>query len=310
MPNYSMTSFVLNAEGWLYDKAYEVFLRSSDYHLALENSFKKHLPRALQHLQLDINKFNILSIGAGSGNMDRKILEILLKHTHISTTTNTAIEPHAESIQKYEYLVNHGIEWKDLQSNVRVHFENKTLHDYTAGRNRNKNQFDLIHAVHSFYFVYDVETSLRHCFESELKNEGIIMLVATPEDTSIFRKLYNVIKNHRPPSNSPLQYMGTKGFVEVIQKCQFKHTVHPCLFTIDVTKIFNDEEENTEGNLLLDFLTFERDFRKRFDKKVVNEVCDLLMSYVKEDVAGRMIVEVTDELVIVFKMKENDDDGA
>lgn len=110
--------FALNKEN-CYDKAYEVFLRCSNLHDTTVRSIEQNLPTALNQMKQKRDKLNVLSIGSGSGEMDHKILEIFLKNVCIDgKITNTAVEPHGESIQQYQYQVKHGNQWKSFASQV------------------------------------------------------------------------------------------------------------------------------------------------------------------------------------------------
>lgn len=95
--------------------------------------------------------------------------------------------------------------------------------------------------------------------------------------------------------------MGTNGFKEILNRCGYQFAVHSCPYSIDVTDIFNDETKSETSDLLLDFLVFEKDFRRNFDKEIVDEVLQVLKSNAKTDKQGRMLVETIDEIIIVYK---------
>lgn len=64
---------------------------------------------------------------------------------------------------------------------------NKTFDDYVMHlKDREgdlqREKFDVIQAIHSFYFVDNVEKSMHFCYESLLEEKGVMVLTAKRED--------------------------------------------------------------------------------------------------------------------------------
>ena len=78
----------------------------------------------------------------------------------------------------------------------------------------------------------------------------------------------------------------------------WKHEVYNNEYSIDVTDVF--DEVSREGNLLLDFLTYSKNFRKTADKQLVKETLALMkdLSTVKD---GKRLGEKKESLILIYK---------
>ena len=78
----------------------------------------------------------------------------------------------------------------------------------------------------------------------------------------------------------------------------WKYEVYTHEYSIDVTEVF--DPNSTEGNLLLDFLTYTVNFRETADKQLVEETLALIkdLTIVKD---GKRLGEKKDFLVVIYK---------
>lgn len=78
----------------------------------------------------------------------------------------------------------------------------------------------------------------------------------------------------------------------------WKYDIHTQEYSIDVTEVF--DENSTNGNLLLDFLTHTENFRETADKQLVKETLELI-----EDLTtvsdGKCLGKKRDSLVFIYK---------
>ena len=139
------------------------------------------------------SRFNILSVGSGSGEPDlaivQMVMEVLEKNKEWDGVDifNRAIEPNGQSLGVFNASLD------DFQATltdgraVQFDLHEKTFQDYKADTSKEDSiKFDIIHFVHSIYYV-DVEKALTHCLEEELNENGQVVCFVGDKDI-----LYNL----------------------------------------------------------------------------------------------------------------------
>jgi hypothetical protein len=297
-----MEDFVQTAEN-SYDTAHEMFLKYSNLHKVCHEYLCKYLSMAIQKLQPRCNEkqYNILSIGSGDGRMDQLIIKEVIdglkkvENQQQIEMVNTAIEPHSYSLQQYRDWIQQETESVQTFSKQRVkfEFEEKPFDEYARIKHE-KNRYDIIHAVHSFYWVENVPSSLKYCYENELKNKGFIVLIEGIE-CSLFQKMFSSTSKQKE-----YEHRSKPRFTDLAKKFNYEYESIKFNYTIDVSKVF--QENSKEGNLLLDFLTFKPNFRQTTDKKLVDKVCQELRDMSTEDKEGKLWVTSEDDLTVIYKL--------
>jgi hypothetical protein len=155
----------------------------------------------------------------------------------------------------------------------------------------------MIHAIHSLYYVDCLESTLKHCYYNELKDKGMLAVVLG-HHSHIMLTTVSVINKYRSEDKKiRLRFSENVTDVTNRKKWHTERIISPC--SIDVTDIF--EEKYEDGNLLLDFLTCVANFRKTADQEAVKEVLKLLKDMSTKYDDGRLVVDVANELILIYK---------
>lgn len=280
------------------------YVRSLEVHrqksgnLTYNNEFLRlHLPPLIEDMarkQKHEKQFNILSIGSGTGKTDFVIIQIVQKVMDKLGCNvrifNRAVEPSAASMSLFKQAV-HGT------GDGKTEFDlcETTFEGYKETKN-DAVRFDLIHFVHSTPYL-DMEKTLSLCFEEELKPHGIIACFVVGKDL-----LYRCCKKQGHVWNKGNTISGCwvtgDDIAAVADRRGWKHEVLNQEYTVDVTDVFDEDSE--EGNLLLDFLTYVKEFRKTVDKTQVKDMLDLIRegSSLKD---GKRLGKRIDQLLFLHK---------
>ena len=290
-----MTSFGLTSGGH-FQKSLNVFIAKSGEREKNFEILRSHVPNLVLCQQR--SRFNILSVGSGTGEMDLEIMKIIKEELQKSEQGrhmklfNRAIEPSEYSCGLYKDAI------ENLQSPLNdqlTEFEirKQTFQEYMKGQD-DAMKFDMVHFIHSLYFV-DVEQALIHCFEKEFSEQGTFACIVEEPDLWYWVTL-----------KQGYQWQGERtesdGFANKIIKIAhdngWKHEIYSQEYSIDVTEVF--DEKSTEGNLLLDFLTFTVNFREKADKQLVEETLALIkdLTTVKD---GKRLGDKRESLIFIYK---------
>jgi len=256
-----------------YRPRYKVFLQKTQQGKKLCEALKELIPKALKCIGLDfteLREYKVLSFGSSDGTTDIDLLKLirgLISENAEAFGThgpikifNRAIEPDECSLELYKTAVNNLPE--DLSSDAEmteISFEigrPRTTQEYIAENSQAEPnmKFDMIHLIHSIYYLHeDLENVLKHCYERELGDKGIIICVfANAGD------LMSIVKNENAMSYM-LPQDRTNDVLEIAEKYGWQYDSHIKEHYYDVSDAF--DEKSTEGNLLLDFLVFKNRFR-------------------------------------------------
>lgn len=287
-----------------YHRTLKVFLKFSNEREANPDCLRQHLPNALRKLQLGEGKrsFNILSIGAGEGFMDHEILKIVEdkylnaeKQLEDIEVLNTAIEPMGSYEMQYrEYFESRG---SSRKGSVRFEFKPETFESYIKSKH-DKNQYHMVQAIHSLYFVDSLESTLNHCYYDELGDKGLIVSILLGQGC-VYNQLREAVNKTLPNDKKKELVHVTGEIVGLAQKNRWEFARFACNYVYDVTEIVKKVSE--DGKLLLDFLMTETNFFDTSDKESVDAVCNKLREISTEEDDGRMIVKEINELIIIFK---------
>lgn len=237
-----------------------------------------------------ISQFNVLSVGCGDGAEDIKVLKIIHeelnnhpKYKNIKISM-TAIEPNPLYCDAYKQAIKQlpGVIEERSSFDVRL----MTFDDYT--KEKIQQAFDMVLFIHSLYYM-DIEESLRYCLDKMLNDRG--QVVALLDESGV---LFSVDFNDEDEDDcSPCEQV----FKAVTQN-NWRLTDFKGEYGLDCTTAC--ENVSTEGNLLLDFLMQQIDFRVTAEKEQVEFVEKVL----KESVElrdGKKIGKVHDRLFVISK---------
>lgn len=119
-------------------------------------------------------------------------------------------------------------------------------------------KFDFVHFIHSIYHV-DIEDALVYCFEEELHDHGILVCILSGHDLMYSITLKQNTKWHGKRKDKGI-YDTAEKITRAAEDNGWKYDIHTQEYSIDVTEVF--DENSTNGNLLLDFLTHTENFRE------------------------------------------------
>ena len=136
-----------------------------------------HLPSAMKHISTQNDVLNVLSVGAGNGEMDQEIVKII-KNVSKKNVYNRVIEPNEFFVAKYKESIIDQLS-SELSDNQFIFDITKpqSFQNYMAEKKNDPVKFDIVHFVHSIYFMLDFEEALTHCYEKELGENGILVCI-------------------------------------------------------------------------------------------------------------------------------------
>lgn len=153
-----------------------------------------------------------------------------------------------------------------------------------------------MHFIHGIYHV-DIKDALVYCFEEELHDHGILVGILSGHDHMYSITLKQNTKWHGKRKDKGI-YDTAEKITRAAEDNGWKYDIHTQEYSVDVTLVF--DENSTNGNLLLDFLTHTENFRETADKQLVKETLELI-----EDLTtvnnGKRLGKKRDSLVFIYK---------
>ncbi|XP_028411710.1 histamine N-methyltransferase-like [Dendronephthya gigantea] len=243
-------------------------------------------------------ELKILSVGSGIGAVDLKFVEILLEELKKRSTVDQnmkiylrVIEPNSSSCKQFSDAVEAR---RDLP--IHVDIREQRFQEYIQNDQNASTTFDLIHFIHSIYFVVE-EKAISYCLEKQLKNQGCLFFVYS--DEAIIRQVALEMAPERRPNDKLVNIAEKIGprLIKIVEKYGRKYEVYSHEHPIDVSEVFVGSEN---GDLLLDFIAQKVDFRKNADASLVDRVLAVIKnaSCVKNE---KNIFMQTEILMIVHK---------
>lgn len=279
-----------------YLESFRVYREGSSESKKLFESFLTHIPPLIKSRMVpECRRLNILSVGSAEGTTDLMILNIIGRelqksyHDQRIEIFSRAIEPNGSSCGLYREAI------KNLSSplgNTQICFEicQQTFDEYQETK-KDEIKFDLIHFIHSIYYV-DMEETLIRCIENELRDKGLILsVVLTTQDLN-----YLVFSKQKRPTRKISEK--SEELIQIAKKHRWNYEVHTTEYAIDFTPVF--DPKSTEGNLLLDFMTHIVDYRNTADKQLLQET----LAFIDEKTVlkdGKKIGKGEFSLVVISK---------
>ncbi|XP_028411714.1 histamine N-methyltransferase B-like [Dendronephthya gigantea] len=285
-----------------YAKRHHIFKRSSNQDEEALKMLQTYLPIRIEKLiNSSVEKqceLKILSVGGGTGEIDLKFVEILLEELkkHSSYDQNMKIylrvvEPNSSSCKQFSDAVE--ARRRDLP--IHVDIRAQTFEEYIQNEQNASTAFDIIHFIHSVYF-FEEEKVISYCLKQKLKDRGCLFFLFS--DEGLLKQVSLEIAERRP-NNELINLVEKNGpkLIESVEKRGWKYEVHSHQYPIDVSEILVGSES---GDLLLDFITHEVDFRKNADASLVDRVLAVIKntSFTKD---GKYLCMKTDTLLVVHK---------
>ncbi|XP_078000152.1 histamine N-methyltransferase-like isoform X2 [Glandiceps talaboti] len=230
-------------------------------------------------------EIRVLSIGSGSGNMDKPIIDALTALHPKDIVHYTVLEPMKAAVANYKEMVtSHKAEWSGVEFKYYIQTIEKYLEDDQDDHSRRCERYDVIHAIHAVYYFEKRDGTFRDLY-SRLNTNGVMLIRINSECIM-------------EPSIYINRYLTTLGYpsAAVIQETLFKEipsdtieikTTHSNL-DIVVTECF--KKDSGEGNTLLDFITHISKFRKSMPQEIVKEVLKCLKNVCIEKEGGVLAV--------------------
>ena len=297
----AMSSFVCAGE--YYYKCFEVLNNKTGAFFKNVEIMRDHMPSMIQKLLHSVQErttFNILSVGSGTGDIDLEILKIVKgelqrsQGCHQMKIFNRAIEINKYPCDLYKAAIKN---LNDQQ--VDFDLRHQSFEEYAKEFTMEQPKFDLIHFIHSIYYV-DIEVVLKHCIENELQDNGLLVFMVERQDliSSVLEKQRLPDWYGTPDEKNPESFETAEKMLEIAEKYDWKHEVYTHEYSMDVTEIFNPQ--STEGNLLLDFITHAKNFRGTADEKLLQETLALIedLSTLKD---GKRLGETKESLIFIYK---------
>ena len=158
-------------------------------------------------------------------------------------------------------------------ANIKFEWHQETFQQYVDKQDHELMKFEVVHFVHSLYYLADLEDVLVHSYEKILGDRGVIICIVLGEGSYLDRFA------HKFHDNGKFQIPGVKyhcnqDVVAVAKKYNFPYEEYSKENHLDITEVFDAKSE--QGNNLLDFLTHTINFRSTASCEKVEEVLNFL----------------------------------
>ena len=303
----SLCDFKTKMSGDHFLRSFNVFKKKANQHYENVKTFQRYLPAVVQKIMRTFDseqrsQFNILSVGSGTGEVDIEIVKIVQRELHKRrewrhiSVFNRAIEPDDTSFQRYNEKIAKlvlGV------SSSKYEVRKQKFEEYQESV-KEPVSFDLIHFMHSLYYV-NLQQTIQYCVENELTENGYLVCLVGDNDSVTYKLRMNLfnqanLKATLPVPNSHVEI--SEELLDIAEQLGLQYDVYfPELF-IDLTEAFNPQSK--EGNLLLDFITNTEHFRKNADKQGVEETLALLEQLtIKKD--GKRVGKQKESIVFLHE---------
>lgn len=247
----------------------------------------------------------ILGIGSGPGDRDLLILPTIgeyftSKKGKKPALQNVIVEPSSCLLDEFKAKVSSLPPLlQQITESISFEWHQKTFrefHEETAEKNR----FQLIHFYHSIYYL-DVEYALRSCFEEHLTTDSGVILCLVQAEDSYFALVSHKFKGKLSCGSEDMAFRTDQELVAIAEKHGWKYSV-PLKeqFEINVTSCLA-EEPTERGDLLIDFLTQQQNFRATAEPDLYHSVIEFIdsLTFTKEN--GDKFVQGRSAAVIIYK---------
>ncbi|XP_041481066.1 histamine N-methyltransferase B-like [Lytechinus variegatus] len=268
MENTKMKSILTDPD--YYTKMFQVYAKKSNKFSHLVNWTEEVFPKmVLEKLRESFSaktQINMLGIGTGSGEMDRKMAASI--NAHFKSVRNVVVEPAKRQLEIYHSALE---ETKSEFSGIDFDLRQMVFDKYREQEGKRPPKYHFISAIQSIYYIDDINDTLRYLYDC--LEDGGVMLITTLSDMGGFRQVWssfpqiqdvvgpypgtNDIRKHLSDLNIP--------FEENLQKSQ-----------ADITSCF--QEGSKEGQLIIDFLSQIIDLRGTAPSALYREVVEKLGS--------------------------------
>ncbi|NXG30267.1 HNMT methyltransferase, partial [Dromaius novaehollandiae] len=263
----TMRSLITNRSRYV--ESFRVFLENSTEHQCMQEFIEKQLPSVISSIGNGKSTINILSVGGGAGEIDLLMLsKVRAKYPGV-TINNEVIEPSAEQIFSYKERV---AKTSNLE-NIKFTWHKETAHEYESRMNAEKEskKWDFIHMVQVLYYVKDIPATIRYFHRLlEAQAKLLIILVSGTSGWATLWKKYG----SRLPLNDLCSYVTSADIEAVLDSAGLKHQLYELPSHMDITSCFT--EGNTDGELLLDFLTEACEFSKTAPPELKQQIMEAL----------------------------------
>lgn len=238
-----------------------------------------------------VKPVRILGVGSGSGKADLLFLEIIAAQLQLKRTNSEdslekvdiftrIVEPNPSEMSIFQNSVSAALPTSLKKiSNVAFEWELKTFQEYSR-QNHQPKGFDFIHFVHSLYYM-DADTVLQQCYHKELGENGVIFCLVQTAN-SYFPQMMRQFQDKINFGPEDVFFYTVEELVVLAEKYHWKYHCKSLPFKVDITKC--QDESSREGNLLLDFVTHQENFRQNASAELLQSMMKYLidMSYVDE----------------------------
>ncbi|XP_063956505.1 histamine N-methyltransferase A-like [Lytechinus pictus] len=209
------------------------------------------------------NPICTLGIGSGKGSFEMALLKQL--QPNFPSIHHTVVEPCEEFISHYKL--------HSVLENVQYDWQLKTFQQYMQDQECTSNgrKFDFISAVNSLYYTGNVKETIRSLID-QLTESGYLLVVVRSEKGAGFRIIVNFPELH--PAFKPSYFISSKTVSKAIAEMGLTAKVNSVRTNVDFSCVFDDND--AEGDDLLDLFTGVMDFRRTAPESLVERVLKFL----------------------------------
>ncbi|XP_032230658.2 histamine N-methyltransferase-like [Nematostella vectensis] len=256
-------------------------------------------------------EISVLSVGGGAGAIDIPMLSAIAQHFGTNdkkaTIYNTVVEPNVPYLRKYKDLMEC---LPEKRARIYCEFFEKTFQDYVTERGSNARKSDFVHFIHSLYYIPKPEI-LEYTFYNILKEKGIIIAILVYGDGEGEKRGWQIADfQERCFGDKFLSDLALDSdhVINIAKKNNWQYETHRYVIPHDISEVFTNEESG-KSNMLLDFYTHYKNFRKTAGKERVTATLEFIKSVCETDKDGRLLFKEGFDLVIIYKgdtLKKND----
>ncbi|KFV82608.1 Histamine N-methyltransferase [Struthio camelus australis] len=252
-----------------YVESFRIFLKNSTEHQCMQEFIEQQLPGVISSIGNGKSTINILSVGGGAGEIDLLMLSKVQARYPGVTINNEVIEPSAEQIFSYKERV---AKTSNLE-NIKFTWHKETAYEYESRMNAEKDskKWDFIHMVQMLYYVKDIPATIRY-FHRLLEAQAKLLIILV-SGASGWETLWKKYGSHLP-LNDLCFYITSADIEAILNSAGLKHQLYELPSHMDITSCFT--EGNTDGELLLDFLTETCEFSKTAPPELKQQIMEEL----------------------------------